>query len=491
MEPEHRLIQERINKIKELRSWKVEPYPYSFEKKNEIGDVVSKFDKIKKEEKTKTKVQIAGRIMRKRDMGKIMFLDVQDWSGRIQLVAKKDDVKEDYKVLKKLDIGDYLGASGIVFKTKMGELSVEVKDFSLLCKSIRPLPEKWHGLKDVEERYRKRSVDMIVNPEVRNVLVMRHEIIKAVREYMNSKGFVEIEIPTLQPIYGGAGAKPFKTHINAWDMDLFMSISPELYLKRLAVGGIEKVYSICKNFRNEGVDKTHNPEFTMMEWYEAYVDYNKGMERFEEIYEYVSKKVLGKTVIEYQGKKIDFKRPWKRMTMIDAIKKFGELDVSKMSDDELLDKCLGLGVEGVNKKTSRGWLIAYLFEELCEEKLVQPVHITDHPKETIPLCKGKRGNEALIERFEPYIFGMEIGNGYSELNDPVLQRKLLEEQSKSGRGGGEEEHPMDEDFVQAIETGMAPTGGVGLGIDRMVMLFTNSSSIRDVIAFPTMKPVDE
>ena len=349
------------------------------------------------------------------------------------------------------------------------------------------MPEKFHGLKDTEIRYRQRYVDLIVNPEVKEVFLKRSKIIKAIREFLDSKGFIEVDIPTLQPQYGGANARPFKSHINAWDMDLYLSISPELYLKRLIVGGFEKVYFLGKSFRNEDSDKTHNPEFTMMECYQSYVDYNDMMVLTEDLYNYVAMEVLGTTKIEYQGSVIELKKPWKRITMIAAIKEYGKLDVTKLSDEELLEKCLAFHLE-VNRTTARGLLIAGLFEQLVEEHLIQPVFITDHPKETTSLCKVKRGNNDLIERFEPFINGWEIGNAYSELNDPIIQENLFREQEEKGRGGDEEHHPMDEDYVNALEIGMTPTGGLGLGIDRMTILLTNAVSIRDVILFPTMRP---
>mgnify|MGYP003731616599 CR=1 FL=1 len=347
------------------------------------------------------------------------------------------------------------------------------------------MPEKWHGLQDVEERYRKRYVDLIINTDVRRTFETRTKIIKAVREFLDSKGFIEVETPLLQPVYGGAEARPFVTHLNELDIPMYLSISPELYLKRLIVGGFEKVYTICKNFRNESIDKSHNPEFTMLECYQAYADYNDMMNLFEEIYEYVAKKVIGKTEIDYQNEKIEFKRPWKKVTFYEGLKNQG-LDVKKMSDKELFKKCEELGLD-VDTSTSRGLLIAELTKKLVEPTLLQPTHLIDQTKETTPLCKIHRKDSDLIERSEPFAFGMELGNIYSELNDPILQRKLLEEQEKilKSKGAG---HPQDKDFVNAMEYGMPPCGGLGLGIDRMVMLLTNSPSIRDVIFFPFMRP---
>ena len=486
---ENRLVEERIRKLKEIRAVDVDPYPYSYDVKDKALEINEKYSKLKKEQHTKDKVSVAGRIMQLRRMGRVTFMHLQDQSGRIQLYFRENDVgKKNYKFLKKLDIGDIIGVKGEIFKTKTGEVTVDVRKYSLLCKTLRPLPEKFHGLKDEELRYRQRSMDLIMNPEIKEVFVMRNKIMNAIREFMNSQGFLEVDTPTLQPIYGGAEAKPFKTHINAWNMDLFLQISPELYLKRLMVGGYEKVYTICKNFRNEGVDKTHNPEFSMMEFYQAYVDYNEMMKLTENLFEFVAKKVLGTTKIEYQGKKIDLKAPWKKLTVKDAIKKFTDIgDVDRL-DDDALKKLLKENNIEYEVSFSRGMAIALLFEELCEEKLIQPTFIIDYPKEVSPLCKAKRKDDALIEKVEPYINGWEIGNGYSELNDPIVQRKLLESQAKNLRKGMEESHPMDEDFVKAIEIGLPPAGGMGIGIDRMVILLTNQPSLRDVLFFPTMRP---
>ena len=484
----NKLVAERLKKLEAIRGLNINPYPYSYNKTHNAKDLLDKYEKLVKEEKTIDKVSIAGRIMTLRNMGKAAFGHVQDETGKIQFYIREDEVGQDvYLLFNKLDLGDIIGIEGTVFRTKMGEISIWVKSLTILSKSLQPLPEKFHGLKDTEIRYRQRYVDLIVNPEVKKVFLKRSKIIKAIREFLDSKGFIEVDIPTLQPQYGGANARPFKSHINAWDMDLYLSISPELYLKRLIVGGFEKVYFLGKSFRNEDSDKTHNPEFTMMECYQSYVDYNDMMVLTEDLYNYVAMEVLGTTKIEYQGSVIELKKPWKRITMIAAIKEYGKLDVTKLSDEELLEKCLAFHLE-VNRTTARGLLIAGLFEQLVEEHLIQPVFITDHPKETTSLCKVKRGNNDLIERFEPFINGWEIGNAYSELNDPIIQENLFREQEEKGRGGDEEHHPMDEDYVNALEIGMTPTGGLGLGIDRMTILLTNAVSIRDVILFPTMRP---
>lgn len=484
----NRLVQERIRKLNELRENGIDPYPYSFARTHLTSFILSNYKNLKPEEMTKDKISIAGRVMQMRDMGKAAFAHLMDQDGRIQLYFRQDNVgKEKYKLLKKLDLGDFIGVHGTVFATRTGEISVYVDDFEILCKSIRPLPEKYHGLKDTELRYRMRYVDLIMNPDVRQTFIRRSRIVSAVREFMDSKGFLEVETPLLQSIYGGANARPFKTHHNALDIPLYMKISPELYLKRLVVGGFEKVYDLNKNFRNEGVDTTHNPEFTMMEFYQAYIDFNGVMELTEQLYEFVAKKVFGTTKFKYGEHEIDVKVPWKRLSMTDALKEMAGLDPTKMTDDELEEQMRGYNIE-YEADFSRGLAIEMLFEYLCEARLIQPTFIIHHPKESTPLCKGLRGNPELLERVEPYICGMEIGNGYSELNDPILQRKLLEEQAEQLRAGASEAHPMDEDFVKAIEYGLPPTGGMGVAIDRMVMVMTNSECIRDVILFPTMKP---
>src|SRR3989338_7322558 len=486
--PENQLIDQRLQKLEEIRKLGIEPYPYSYKTNTTAKEIKEKFSKLKNEEKTKAKVSLSGRLMTIRRMGKASFAHLQDHTDKVQFYIREDEVgNSEYEIFKKLDMGDIIGIEGIIFKTKTGEVSIWIKKLTFLSKCLRPLPEKWHGLKDVEARYRQRYLDLIANPEVKEIFIKRSKIVSAVREFLEMKGYIEVDIPTLQPQYGGANAKPFKTHINAWNIDLYLSISPELYLKKLIVGGFDKVFTICKNFRNEGVDKTHNPEFTMMECYAINEDYNYLLELIEDLYIYAAEKVLGTTKITYQGQKIDLKKPWKRLTMYESLKQYANLDVSKMSDKELIKQANSHGVQ-IEKNTPRGLIIEALFGELVEKHLIQPTHLIDHPKETTPLCKVKRGDECLIERVEPYINGWEIGNGYSELNDPKIQYELFKEQEERGRAGNEEFHPMDEDYVKALETGLPPTAGVGLGIDRMVMLLTDSTTIRDVILFPTMRP---
>ncbi|MDD5194011.1 MAG: lysine--tRNA ligase, partial [Candidatus Nanoarchaeia archaeon] len=412
-----------------------------------------------------------------------------DSKGKIQIIFQKDETpKDSFEFFKKnIDIGDILGCEGTILKSKTGEVSVLVKKLEILSKSILPLPEKWHGLSDKEERYRKRYLDLIMNPEVKQVFEKRSLILDSIREFLKQKEFVEVETPYLQSVYGGASAKPFKTHLNALDMDLYLAISPELYLKRLIVGGYDKVFTIARNFRNEGIDRWHNPEFTMMEIYQAYADYNDMMDLFEDIYVNACKKVNGSTKVKFKDNIIDFKKPWKRMTMAAAIKKYAGVDVEKMSEKEICDFICKNNI--ACKGECWGWGVQAIFEHFCEDKIEQPTFILNHPLETTPLCKGLRNDKMcrLIERFEPFCMGAELGNAYSELNDPIIQRKLLEEQQKSLSKGDEEANPFDEDFVNAIETGMPPTGGLGLGIDRMIMLLTGQESIRDVLLFPFMK----
>ncbi|MFH1669121.1 MAG: lysine--tRNA ligase [Candidatus Woesearchaeota archaeon] len=492
IEEENRLIKERVDKLAQLRERGVDPFPYSFEKSHSSISITGSYNHLNAEETTEDKVSVAGRVMQIRNMGKAAFMHIQDEQGKLQLYVRKDDIGEEpYKTVKKLDIGDIIGAKGFVFKTKTGEISVHVNDFHILCKSLRPFPEKYHGLQDTEIRYRKRYLDLIFNPDVKEVFQKRSRMIEAIRTFFKNEGFMEVETPTLQTIYGGANARPFVTDINAWNMKMYLSISPELYLKRLIVGGFEKVFTICKNFRNEGVDKTHNPEFTMLECYKSWVDYTDMMRILEECYEFACMEVNGTTKVKhiYKGEtvELDFKAPWPRMTMIDSIKRFADIEVKDLDLEGLKQLMTNYNIE-YDGKLTRGTAIQLIFEELVEDKLVQPIHIIDHPKESTPLCKKHRQDPELIERFESFCLGAELSNAYSELNDPILQRELLEEQARELRGGAEEAHPMDEDFIEAIEYGMTPTGGLGFGIDRMAIALIGVDSIRDVILFPTMKP---
>lgn len=481
MPTEKELIAERLKKLAEFRKLGINPYPYKFEPTHTARQILDKYGGLEIEH-TKDRVVVAGRIISLRRFGKLTFCHILDHTGKIQLAFKQDVLGKAYENLNLYDVGDWIGIEGLVFRTKTGEVTINVQNFSILCKSIRPFPEKWHGLKDIELRYRKRYLDLIMNPEVRETFKKRSTIISAIREELNKKGFLEVETRTLQPIYGGAAAKPFKTHLNALNTDVYLRIATELDLKRLIVGGFDRVYEIGKNFRNEDIDRSHNPEFTAIEIYQAYADFKDMMDLTEDLYVAAAKAIHGSTEFEYQGHKINVKKPWKAYTMIEAINEFGEVDVEALDDKGLLARVPKK--ELLPPKPTRGELIIALFEQLVEEKLIQPTFITHHPLESTPLCKPCRDHPALVERFEPFICGMEVGNAYSELNDPVLQRRLLEEQARGRKEWAEE---FDEDFVQAIEYGMPPTGGLGMGIDRMVMLLTNSPSIRDVIFFPFMK----
>lgn len=434
-------------------------------------------------------VSIAGRLMSKRGMGKASFSDLQDRDGKIQLYVKVDEVgTESYEDFKKYDIGDIVGVKGEVFKTHKGEISIKVKVVTLLSKSLQPLPEKWHGLKDMDLRYRQRYVDLIVNPEVRKTFVVRSKIIKAIRKFLDNRGFLEVDTPLLNTIPGGATAKPFITHHNTLDIDLYLRIAPELYLKRLIVGGMEKVYEMGRMFRNEGMSIKHNPEFTLMEVYEAYNDYKGMMELTENLVSEVAMGVLGTTKIEYQGQPIDLTPPWNRLTMIEAVKQYTGIDFDAISSDEeakavALDKKLHL-----KGNMSKGEILNLMFEEFVEEHLIEPTFILDYPVEVSPLTKRKPDRPELTERFELFITGREMANAYSELNDPIDQKERFVSQMKKREAGDEEANMMDDDFINSLEYGMPPTGGLGIGIDRLIILLTDSYSIRDVLLFPTMKP---
>lgn len=435
------------------------------------------------------RVAIAGRVLSRRMMGKASFAHILDAKGQIQIYVKIDNVGADaYEEWKKADIGDIFGVEGTVFMTHKGEISVSAEKMVLLTKSLLPLPEKWHGLKDNDLRYRQRYVDLIANPSVKDAFVMRSRIIKAIRDLLDSKGFVEVETPVLNTIAGGANARPFITHHNTLDLDMYMRIAPELYLKRLIVGGFDKVYEIGKMFRNEGMDVKHNPEFTMMELYEAYADYNDMMDITEEIYAAALKAAGKGNKITYQGTEIDLSFPWQRLTMLEAIKRYTGVDYDKMTAEEALKAALELGVEIDDKKKAWGNIVYATFDQKVESQLVGPVFITDYPVEESPLTKRKNDDPRLSYRFEFFIYAREMGNAYSELNDPVDQRERFEKQAALRKKGDDEAQMTDDDFVTALEYGLPPTGGLGVGIDRLIMLLTDSASIRDVILFPTMKP---
>ena len=436
-------------------------------------------------------VSVAGRMMVKRIMGKASFCKIQDKQGVIQCYVARDDLGEEaYAEFKKMDIGDIIGVKGFVFRTKTGEITIHTKELALLTKSLKPLPEKFHGLQDTDVRYRQRYLDLIVNPEVRDTFVKRSQILREIRRFLDDRGFMEVETPMLVPNAGGAAARPFETHYNALDVDVKLRISLELYLKRLIVGGLERVYEIGRVFRNEGVDTRHNPEFTLMELYQAYTDYNGMMDLTEDMFRHLAKVVCGSTTITYQGTEIDLGKPFERLTMIDAIKKYSGVDFDTVKTEEeakALAKAHNIAFE---ERHSCGDIINLFFETYCEENLIQPVFIMDHPVEISPLTKKKPTDPTKVERFELFIYGREMCNAYSELNDPIDQRARFAAQDALAAAGDAEANHTDEDFLNALEIGMPPTGGIGYGIDRLVMLLTDSAAIRDVLLFPTMKPLD-
>ncbi|HLC87252.1 MAG TPA: lysine--tRNA ligase [Candidatus Nanoarchaeia archaeon] len=486
MEPEQELFNQRLKKLDEIKKLKLNPYPYKYENKDNAKHILEHFKNLKDQEKTKHKVSIAGRLMTIRAMGKATFAHIQDQTGKVQIYLREDDLKKQYGNFTSLiDIGDIIGIKGTVFRTKMGEITIHVDSYELLTKSLRPLPEKWHGIKDIELRYRQRYLDLISNEEVRNTFIKRSVMINAIQSFLSQHGFLEVTTPILQEIYGGAAAKPFTTFHNELKSTLYLRISPELYLKRLIIGGYEKVYEIGKSFRNESIDTMHNPEFTMLELYQAYADYNDMMGLTENILREAAQKTLGKLKFEYQGKEIDFSKKFQRIKMVDAIKQYGKIDVEKEKDLKKYIKKYNLKLP-VN--APKGVIINELFEALVEDKLIQPTFIIDYPIEVSPLTKIHRKDKNYTERFELFINGTEMANAYSELNDPIDQKRRFEDQLQQRKTCDMEAHPMDEDFVKALEYGMPPTGGLGIGIDRLIILLTNSPSIRDVILFPSLKP---
>jgi len=489
----------RRKSLEELKNLGIEPYPAAEYPVNTTSEDIKK--EFKDEENNLQDVCLAGRIMSRRIMGKASFVEIQDSKGRIQVYFNRDEVcpgedKTLYNTVFKrlLDIGDFVGIKGYVFRTKVGELSVFVKEFTVLSKSIRPLPivkEKdgkvYDAFSDPEMRYRQRYVDLVVNPQVKDTFVKRAKIMNTMREFFNTQGYLEVETPVLQPIPGGASARPFVTHHNALNIPLYLRIANELYLKRLIVGGFDGVYEFAKDFRNEGMDRTHNPEFTVMEIYVAYKDYNWMMDFTEEMLEKIVLELHGKTEVEVGDKKIDFKRPFKRISMIDSIKEYTGIDISEMDEVQLRDVCKQLEIE-VDETMGKGKLIDEIFGEKCEDNLIQPTFITDYPVEMSPLCKKHRDNPELTERFELIVNGKELCNAYSELNDPIDQKERFEDQLKLSEKGDDEAMFIDQDFVRSLEYGMPPTSGMGIGIDRLTMLMTNQPSIQDVLFFPQMKP---
>ncbi|AWI07377.1 lysine--tRNA ligase [Clostridium drakei] len=484
----NQLIKERREKFFKLQEQGKDPFDvYKVERTHVSNQIKDNYEELEGKS-----VTVAGRLMSKRVHGKAGFSDLHDRYGKIQLYIKINDVGEErLKEYKSFDIGDILSITGNVFKTKTGEVTLHITDFQLLAKSLRPLPEKWHGLKDPDLRYRQRYVDLIVNQDVKDTFIKRTKIIKAIRTFLDDKEYLEVETPILSTIAGGAAAKPFITHHNALSLDMYLRIATELYLKRLIVGGFERVYEIGRNFRNEGMDVRHNPEFTCMELYQAFADYNDMMELTENMVAFVCEKVLGTTKVTYEDTEIDFTPPWRRITMVDAVKEYTGVDFNVINDD---DEARGIAKEKhINMKKqlkdcTKGDILIALFEEFCEDKLMQPTFVCDYPVENSPLTKKKRGNAAFTERFEGFVYGREVCNAYSELNDPIVQKDRFLQQLRERELGDDEAYMMDNDFINALEIGMPPTGGLGIGIDRLIMFLTNTSSIRDVILFPTMKP---
>lgn len=482
------LLKIRRDKLRTLQEMGQDPFEITTSDRDiSNAEIVQRFDELENND-----VCIAGRVMSKRGKGKVSFLDVHDKSGKMQVFARYDDLGEEaYNLLKKWDIGDIVEIKGFVFKTKVGEISVHAKQVRMLAKSLKPLPEKYHGLKDTDLRYRQRYVDLIMNPEVRDTFIKRSKILSSIRSYLDSQGFMEVETPMLVSNAGGAAARPFTTHFNALDEDFKLRISLELYLKRLIVGGLERVYEIGRVFRNEGIDTRHNPEFTLMELYQAYTDYNGMMDLTENLYRHVAQEVLGTTKITYGGVEMDLGKPFERITMLDAVKKYSGVDFNEIETDEqakAVAKEKGVEFEPHHKK---GDILNLFFEAFAEEHMIQPTFVMDHPIEISPLTKKKPDNPDYVERFEFFMNGWEMANAYSELNDPIDQRERFKQQEELLSLGDEEANTTDEDFLNALEIGMPPTGGIGFGIDRMVMLLTDSAAIRDVLLFPTMKSLDK
>jgi lysyl-tRNA synthetase class 2 len=503
--PLSRVEQDRRDTLEALRSRGVEPYAYRYEVTARAAEAVTRFEAAEEAGELDgdgqgPRVRVAGRIVSLRSHGKVSFLDLEDRTGRIQLFVRKNGVgAETYEVLKLLHVGDWVGAEGATMRTRMGEPSILVNGFELLSKSLRPLPfgkveedeetgERvvHSGFSDIQQRYRQRYADLAVHPEVREIFLARAAVVRALRSFLDARDFVEVETPVLQPLYGGALARPFTTHHNVLDMPLYLRIADELYLKRLIVGGLERVYEIGKDFRNEGIDRTHNPEFSMLEFYQAFADYHDMMDMVEAMLAFTAEQATGSPVVEYGGKRLDFSPPYRRVSFLGALNELGGVDAGAMDDDALREAAEEAGID--TDGLGRGKLLDALFGELVEPKLEQPTFVIDYPRELSPLAKPKRGDERLTERFELIAAGREIANAFSELNDPFDQRERFEAQTRLKEAGDEEALVVDEDYLRALEYGMPPTGGVGIGVDRLVMLLTDSPSIRDVILFPTMRP---
>jgi len=479
-----RITEQRLDSLSRIRGRGIDPYPHSYHPSHTVREAITLFEQ---QEESSQNISLAGRIMSKRSMGKMSFLDIRDSSGKIQLSLRYDLLgRERYEFLQDVDIGDIIGAKGKLFRTKAGELTLEVSDFTMLCKSLRPLPEKWHGLADVEKRYRQRYLDLISNEESKSIFTLRSKIITAIRSFLDKQGFMEVETPVLQPHAGGALARPFVTHHHALDEDLYLRIALELHLKRLVVGGFDRVYEIGRAFRNEGISVRHNPEFTLLECYQAYSDYNDMMRLVEEMLVHIAKGVLGDTKLACNGKTIGLGLPWQRLYLREVIKEYCGIDFEDYPDAaSLRTRMIEMGME-VEPGKGRGRLIDELISTSVEPKLIQPTFLLDYPVEMSPLAKRKRGDDRLVERFEGFVAGMEIANAFTELNDPLEQRERFRQQLKE-RVADEEVEIADEDFLQALEYGMPPTGGLGIGIDRLVMLLANQQSVREVILFPQLK----
>lgn len=485
------LVQQRLAKLGRIRAQGIDPYPRTYHRTSTTQEAISAFLREEAGEGTTPTLSLAGRIMANRPMGKVAFLDLRDGSGKIQVYFKKATLGDDkYKMLKELDLGDFVGVSGRVFRTHTGEITLEATDFAILCKALQPLPEKWHGLTDVEKRYRQRYLDLLSSEEVKRIFLLRSQVISAVRRFLDERGFLEVETPVLHPTAGGAMAKPFVTHHNALDRDLYLRIATELHLKRLLVGGFDKVYEIGRIFRNEGISTRHNPEFTSLESYEAYADYNDVMAMVEEMVCCVVQEVMGGLRADYSGNVIDFSPPWQRILLRDAILQYSGIDFEDYPDTtSLRDKMIEMGMKP--KGGERGKLIDELLATFVEPNLIQPIFLIDYPVELSPLAKRKPDDPRLVERFEGFAGGMEIANAFTELNDPLEQRERFAEQFRQREAGDEEAEMPDEEFLLALEYGMPPTGGLGVGIDRLVMLLTNQQSIREVILFPQLRSKEE
>jgi lysyl-tRNA synthetase class 2 len=482
----HEIAQEheiRARKVQKLRELGINPYAYRYERTHEIRPLLEQFESLSAD---KAQVRIAGRLLSRREHGKTSFGHIADGTGKIQLYLRRDTLSDKFDLFLMADIGDFFGVAGELMITKTGEKTILVKELEFLAKAFRPLPEKWHGLKDVEMRYRQRYVDLIANPEVKDVFVKRARIIGLIRKFLDGRGFVEVETPVLQPLYGGAAANPFKTRYEALQQDMFLRISDELYLKRLVVGGMDKVYEFAKDFRNEGLDRTHSPEFTQLEVYEAYQDYTDMMKLVEDLFRMLALELQGKTEITFQGRTVDLGKPWQRLEFVPALAEKLEVDPLGLSAESLRRLCARFGVEAADN-VAKGKLLDKLFSELIQDHLVEPTFVMNHPKITTPLAKQLRSNPELVERFEPVICGMELGNAFSELNDPAAQAARFKELIALN----EEFATFDQDYITALEYGMPPCGGLGLGIDRLTMLLTDLDSIREVILFPQLRQAKE